>query len=91
MGEKKRLNKGYEIIESYDIGNKELVIGHNPNAPDAYVCWYCKNGDDYYWGRYCNDLSKAREILGERYIEECYIPHSNSFIQKKRNNRDHER
>ena len=27
-----RSRQGYEIIESYLVGNMELVIGHNPKA-----------------------------------------------------------
>ena len=52
--EEKRINSGYEIIESHTIGSNELVIGHNDKAPNPYVCWYCKNGSDYFWGYYCN-------------------------------------
>ena len=59
MDEEKRSNGGYEIIESCTIGSNELVIGHNPNAPNPYVCWYCKGGDNYFWGYYCNDISAA--------------------------------
>ena len=44
--EEKRINGGYEIIESCTIGNNELVIGHNAKAPNPYVCWYCKDGSD---------------------------------------------
>ena len=40
--EEKRINSGYEIIESHTIGSNELVIGHNDKAPNPYVCWYCK-------------------------------------------------
>lgn len=50
--EEKRINGGYEIIESCTIGNNELVIGHNSKAPNPYVCWYCKDGSDYFWGYY---------------------------------------
>ena len=38
MDEEKRSNQNYEIIESCTIGSTELVIGHNPNAPNPYVC-----------------------------------------------------
>lgn len=31
--EEKRINSGYEIIESHTIGSNELVIGHNAKAP----------------------------------------------------------
>lgn len=66
--EEKRINGGYEIIESCTIGNNELVIGHNAKAPNPYVCWYCKDGSDYFWGYYCNQLSEAREKLnGQRF------------------------
>ena len=61
MDEEKRTNQGYEILESCTIGSSELVIGHNPKAPNPYVCLYCKGGDNYYWGCYCNDISAARE------------------------------
>ena len=64
---KSAINAGYEIIESCTIGSTELVIGHNPKAPNPYVCWYCKNGTDYFWGCYVNELSAAREKLNERY------------------------
>ena len=37
MDEEKRSNQNYEIIESCTIGSTELVIGHNPNAPNPYV------------------------------------------------------
>lgn len=70
MEEAKRSNQGYEIIESCTIGSTELVIGHNPKAPNPYVCWYCKGEDNYFWGHYCNELSAAREKLNERYQSE---------------------
>lgn len=35
--DEKRINGGYEIIESCTIGNNELVIGHNSKAPQP-VC-----------------------------------------------------
>ena len=47
MDEEKRSNQNYEIIESCTIGSTELVIGHNPNAPNPYVCWYCKGGSTF--------------------------------------------
>ena len=36
MNEEKRINGGYEIIESCTIGSNELVIGHNPKAPNIF-------------------------------------------------------
>ena len=49
MDEEKRSNQNYEIIESCTIGSTELVIGHNPNAPNPNVSWYCKVGSNYFW------------------------------------------
>ena len=46
--EEKRINGGYEIIESCTIGNNELVIGHNAKAPNPYVCWYAKGNQRLY-------------------------------------------
>lgn len=66
MNEIKRSNIGYEIIESRTIESTELVIGHNEHAPNPYVCWYCKNRRDYYWGYYCNTLEKAQDEFKER-------------------------
>ena len=77
MNEEKRMNGGYEIIESCHIGRTELVIGHNSKAPNSYVCWYCKDGSDYFWGYYCNQLSEARDKLNERYQNECRMPITN--------------
>jgi len=76
MDKKSRTNQGYKIIECCTIGNKELVIGHNPKAPNPYVCWYCKGGSDYYWGDYCNTLEAARESLSDRYRSECQMPYN---------------
>lgn len=70
MKEEKRMNQGYEIMESCTIGNKELVIGHNEHAPNPYVCWYCKNRRYFYWGHYCNTLKQAQEKFKERCQEE---------------------
>ena len=91
MNKEKRINGGYEIIESCTIGNNELVIGHNAKAPNPYVCWYCKDGSDYFWGYYCNQLSEAREKLIERYRTECRLPYNNPPFQKIKSGDDRER
>lgn len=90
MDEEKRSNQGYEIMESCTIGSTELVIGHNPTAPNPYVCWYGKNGTDYFWGYYCNELSQAREKLNERYQQEGRL-HRGSPFEKQKSRDDHER
>ena len=90
MDEEKRSNQNYEIIESCTIGSTELVIGHNPNAPDPYVCWYCKGGSNYFWGYYTNELDAARQKLNERYQSECRMTY-NQPAQKQKNGDDRER
>ena len=84
MNEEKRMNGGYEIIESCQIGRTELVIGHNSKAPNPYVCWYCKDGSDYFWGYYCNQLSEARDKLNERYQNECRMPYNQPEKKQRR-------
>lgn len=90
MDEEKRSNQNYEIIESCTIGSTELVIGHNPNAPNPYVCWYCKGGSNYFWGYYTNELDDARQKLNERYQSERRMPY-NQPAQKQKNGDDRER
>ncbi len=80
----KRVNQGYEIIENCIIGNTEIVIGHHPTAPNPYVCWYCKEGNNYYWGYYCNSLEAAKEKLIDRCQSECDMPYNQRDKQIKR-------
>jgi len=90
MNEEKRSNEGYEIIESRTIGNTEFVVGHNPKAPDPYVCWVCRNGNDYYWGRYRGSLEAARFELRNRCEDEVrYLRDTHQLPPKSR--KDHER
>mgnify|MGYP000143397394 FL=1 len=83
MDEEKRSNQNYEIIESCTIGSTELVIGHNPNSPNPYVCWYCKGGSNYFWGYYTNELDDARQKLNERYQSECRMPYNQPARSRK--------
>lgn len=83
MNVNKRSNQGYEIIEGCTIGSKKIVIGHHSKAPNPYVCWFCKGGDNYYQGWYCNTIEAAREKLIERYQSECQMPYN--LYNKKEN------
>ena len=83
MTTEKRINQGYEIIESCTIGSKEIVIGYHGAAPNPYVCWYCKDGDYYYQGYYSNTLAAAREKLIDHYQSECHMPYNqNGKLEK---------
>lgn len=89
MDEEKRFNQGYEIIESCAIGSTEIVIGYNPKAPNPYVCWYCKDGKDYFWGYYTNELAPAQDKLRERSEYEARVYRENQKPPQSRD--DHER
>lgn len=65
-----RENAGYSITDTLKVGDYELVIGERPSAPSPYVCWYCKDGDNYFWGDYCETKSAALQSLCERAIYE---------------------
>ncbi len=89
MNEEKRSCMGYEIIESRTIGSSEIVVGHNPNAVNPYVCWYCKNGEDYYWGYYTNELDDAQDKLRERSEYQArHLPKNHQKPPKSRDDRE---
>jgi len=90
MSEEKCINQGYEIIESRTIGSTEFVIGHHPTAPNPYVCWHCKNGTDYFWGYYANELSAARDKMRQRCEDAARLLHDNRQKPPKNRN-EHER
>lgn len=66
----KRINEGYEIIQSIQVGSKEFVLGVHSKAPDQFVTWECTNKDDYDWGHYTNTLLKATKDLCKRAMKE---------------------
>ena len=47
-----RENAGYTITDSVKVGNCEVVIGECKSASAQYVCWYCKDGNNYFLGEY---------------------------------------
>ena len=62
-----RENAGYTIVTALRIDSThEIVIGHRPTAPAPYVCWDCRNGDDYNTGGYCETYRQVLLILSER-------------------------
>ena len=68
-----RVNAGYTITDSVTVGSNEFVIGEHPTAPEKYVCWCCKDGNNYYWGRYTNDRNEALQTLCERVQNEISL------------------
>ena len=46
----KRVNQGYEIVQSIEVGTSEFVLGVNQYHPEQFVTWKCSGKTDYYWG-----------------------------------------
>jgi len=65
-----RINQGYTISDSIQIGEMEFVLGKNGSAPAMYVTWACKDGDNYFWGHYFSDPMEAKKDLLGRANEE---------------------
>jgi len=63
---------GYEITRSVWFDNQRgFAIGHNPGAPDPFVCWQftAENGArDFYWGRYCGSERAAENYYAARTL-----------------------
>ena len=60
-----RINEGYVITDSVQIGETEFVLGKLDSKIPMYVTWACKGGDNYYWGHYFSDLLDAKaDLLG---------------------------
>lgn len=56
-----RNNQGYLITHSFRYArNMELVLGETETSyGTSYVTWECKDGNNYFWGHYFTDRSKA--------------------------------
>lgn len=86
----KRINQGYEIIQSIQVGRAEFVLGEHPKAPSRYVTWECKDKDNYFAGNYMNNLLAATKDLCERamtqieYLEEREIERNQKNKQRDR-------
>ena len=66
----KRVNQGYEIVQSIEVGTSEFVLGVSQYHPEQFVTWKCSGKTDYYWGHYTDSLLKATKDLCERALEE---------------------
>ena len=75
-GEEKRMAGAYEIIQSFYIGDREIVLGENQGSPDSlpYMTAYCENYA--FWGRYyeimaSDDFSEIAALYGQRIMEQA--------------------
>ena len=54
-----RTNAGYTITDSIHAGDVEFVLGEQANGRQ-FVTWECKDGGNYYWGHYFDDIAAAK-------------------------------
>ena len=72
----KRMAGDYEIIHAFHIGDKEIVIGENVNAPgdERYMCAYCEKNEIL--GLYSDlwvsdDFCEIAKIYADRLSEQA--------------------
>ena len=64
-----RVCQGYRVIDSIRVDNAEIVLAHNPNAPQPYVTWKCFASTqfrDFETGCYFSDEADARKYMRKR-------------------------
>ena len=69
-----RENAGFRIVAEVPIAkDTELVIGFKETSlGEQYVCWFCKDKNNYYWGDYSHTYRKAIYSLIKRLND--YFP-----------------
>lgn len=60
MNENKRIINDYEIIQSFYVGEKEVVVGENKNAEYRYICGYYENNEIF---ERINDCRASNDYL----------------------------
>ncbi len=55
----RRINAGYEIIQSVPVGNTEFVLGQSIYTGAQFVTWECTGGNNYFWGHYFETKERA--------------------------------
>lgn len=88
-----RSNQGYIITSSVHIGESEIVLGVNMDAPSQYVTWMCSDHSNYYWGHYFSDEFAAEKDLVARAQQEIrYIEQQRGGqTEKKKTTKNRER
>ena len=63
-----RTNAGFDIIVAVPLNSStEVTIGYKQTSlGDQYVCWFCNEGNDYYWGNYSHTYMDALKHLVKR-------------------------
>ncbi len=65
-----RINQNFAITEAVRVGNAEFVLGENTKAPNSFVTWQCRDGDDNFFGHYFNSRLSAQKDLYYRAVED---------------------
>ena len=65
-----RINEGFVITDSIQVGEMEFVFGKLDSKTPTYVTGACKGGDYYFWGHYFSDPLEAKKDLLGRAGEE---------------------
>ena len=60
MNETKRIINDYEIIQSFYVGEKEVVVGENKNAEYRYICGYYESNEIF---ERINDCRASNDYL----------------------------
>ena len=60
MNESKRIITDYEIIQSFYVGEKEVVVGENKNAEYRYICGYYESNEIF---ERINDCRASNDYL----------------------------
>ena len=60
MNESKRIINDYEIIQSFYVGEKEVVVGENKNAEYRYICGYYESNEIF---ERINDCRASNDYL----------------------------
>lgn len=76
MEEEKRMAGDYEIIQSFHIGDREIVIGENPSAaPDErFMCAFCEKNEIFALHNevmVSDDYTEIVQLFAERLAEQA--------------------
>jgi hypothetical protein len=75
IDQEKRMAGDYEIIHALHIGDREIVLGENPSAPEdeRYVCAFCQQHEifaNYTEVMVSDDYPELVNLFGERVAEQ---------------------
>ena len=76
IDQEKRMAGNYEIIHALHIGDREIVLGENPSAPEdeRYVCAFCQQHEifaNYTEVMVSDDYPELVKLFGERVAEQA--------------------